>query len=353
MPMDREESNTGDIEVRDAHRFDQTALERWMSAEVHGFEGPLIVHQFKGGQSNPTYRLTTPGKEYVLRRKPPGELLAGAHAVDREARVMSALQAAGFPAPRVHGLCQDPSVIGTAFYIMQMVEGRIFWDSTLAKVPRGDRAAYYDAMNATIAALHKIDPAAVGLGDYGPPSAYVERQVRRWTRQYLADAALAGRVDALDRLAEWLPANLPPAGQMRVIHGDFRLDNMIFDPTEPRVAAVLDWELSTLGDPLADFAYHLMVWRLPPVLVSGLAGADLDALGLPREADYVQAYCRRTGHARIERLDFYIAFNMFRFSAIIHGIKARIARGTAASAQAAALVEHLPLAAEAAWAQIK
>jgi aminoglycoside phosphotransferase (APT) family kinase protein len=350
--MSRAESNSGDAEVRAGHRFDETALARWMAAHVEGFEGPLGVRQFKGGQSNPTYRVTTPRAEYVLRRKPLGDLLAGAHAVDREARVMSALGAVGFPTPRVFGLCEEADIIGTAFYVMEMVEGRVFWDSGLAEAPRSQRAAYYDAMNATIAGLHKIDPASVGLGDYGPPSNYVERQVRRWTRQYLADAELAGRIEELDLLSDWLASNLPPTGEMRVIHGDYKLDNVMFHPTKPEIAAVLDWELSTIGDPLADFAFHLMVWRLPPALLSGLAGADLDGLGLPGEADYAQAYCRRTGRERIDRLDFYMAFNMFRFSAIIHGIKARIARGTAASSQASALVEHLPLAARTAWAQV-
>lgn len=328
------------------------ALAAWLTANVTGFEGPLTVRQFKGGQSNPTYRLVTPKTDYVLRRKPPGVLLIGAHAVEREARVMAAIGAAGFPAPRIHGLCEDAGVIGAAFYVMEMVEGRVFWDSTLSDISRADRAAYYDAMNAAIAALHRLDPTQVGLGDFGPPTDYLQRQLRRWTRQYLHDAEDVGRIDDLDRLIDWLPRNLPPTGETRIVHGDYKLDNMIFHPSRPQVLAVLDWELSTLGDPLADFAFHLMVWRLPPSLLSGLAGSDLDALGVPRESDYVGAYCRRTGRARIDHLDFYMAFNMFRFSAIIHGIKARVARGTAASAQADSLVENLPLAAKAAWAQV-
>ena len=350
--MSRTAANTGDEKVRPGHRFDQDALAAWMVANIEGFGGPLSVRQFKGGQSNPTYRLTTPNRDYVLRRKPPGALLTGAHAVEREARVMAALGAAGFPTPRIYGLCESADVIGTAFYVMEMVDGRVLWDSTLADIPRAERAAYYDAMNGAIATLHSLDPAQVGLGDYGPPTDYLQRQMRRWTRQYLHDAEDVGRIEDLDRLIDWLPRNLPPAGETRIVHGDYKLDNVIFHPSRPEILAVLDWELSTLGDPLADFAFHLMVWRLPPALLSGLAGADLDALGLPRESDYVSAYCQRCGRVRIDHLDFYMAFNLFRFSAIIHGIKARMARGTAASAQANSLVENLPLAAKVAWAQV-
>jgi aminoglycoside phosphotransferase (APT) family kinase protein len=350
--VSRTDANTGDEEVRVGHGFDADSLAEWMAANVEGFEGPLSVRQFKGGQSNPTYRLATPKTHYVLRRKPPGALLAGAHAVEREARVMAAIGAAGFPTPRIHGLCEDPEVIGTAFYVMEMVEGRVLWDSTLSDMPRAERAAHYDAMNAAIAALHRIDPVKVGLGDYGPPTDYLQRQVRRWTRQYLHDAEDVGRIEELDRLIDWLPRNLPPVGETRIVHGDYKLDNMIFHPTRPEILAVLDWELSTLGDPLADFVFHLMVWRFPPALLSGLAGADLDGLGLPSESDYISAYCRRSGRAQMDHLDFYMAFNMFRFSAIIHGIKARVARGTAASAQANSLVENLPLAAKIAWRQV-
>jgi len=322
-----------------------------MRREVPGFAGPLTVEQFKGGQSNPTYKLATAGGDYVLRRKPPGRLLPGAHAVEREYRVLAALGAQGFPVPRVHGLCTDEAVIGTAFYVMDLVEGRIFWEADFPQVPREARPAYFDAMNATIAALHRIDPEAAGLGDYGKPGNYFERQIGRWSRQYLGDAE-AGRVASMDRLVEWLPANIPDAGEeSRVIHGDFRCDNMIFHPTEPRVTAVLDWELSTLGHPLADFTYHLMVYRMPAGVSTGLAGRDLAALNIPSEADYVAAYCRRTGRDGIADIDFYMAFNMFRLAAIVHGIKGRLVRGTAASAHADRMAASLEPLADLAWAQ--
>lgn len=348
--MDAETVFSGAGAVREAHRFDEARLAEWMAAHVQGYAGPLAVSQFKGGQSNPTYRLDTPGRSYVLRRKPPGQLLKGAHAVEREARVMAALGAQGFPVPRIFGLCEDESVIGTAFFVMEMVEGRILWDATFPEIPCADRAAYLDAMNATIAALHSIDPDAAGLGDYGRKGQYLERQIARWSRQYLEDAD-AGRIEAMDRLIEWLPAHLPPEGETRIIHGDFRADNMIFHPIEPRVLAVLDWELSTLGDPLADFAYHLMMYRLPGHMVAGIGGADLAALGIPEEADYVAAYCRRTGRADIPSLDFYLAFNMFRFAAILHGVKGRMLRGNAASADAGTMVASLPELAELGWRQ--
>ncbi|MBV8687746.1 MAG: phosphotransferase [Alphaproteobacteria bacterium] len=349
--MDRSAQNSGTMAVRNAHRFDSRALEEWMRREVPGFAGPLTVEQFKGGQSNPTYKLATAGGDYVLRRKPPGRLLPGAHAVEREYRVLAALGAQGFPVPRVHGLCTDEAVIGTAFYVMDLVEGRIFWEADFPQVPREARPAYFDAMNATIAALHRIDPEAAGLGDYGKPGNYFERQIGRWSRQYLGDAE-AGRVASMDRLVEWLPANIPDAGEeSRVIHGDFRCDNMIFHPTEPRVTAVLDWELSTLGHPLADFTYHLMVYRMPAGVSTGLAGRDLAALNIPSEADYVAAYCRRTGRDGIADIDFYMAFNMFRLAAIVHGIKGRLVRGTAASAHADRMAASLEPLADLAWAQ--
>jgi aminoglycoside phosphotransferase (APT) family kinase protein len=324
-----------------------------MASNVDGFDGPLSVRQFKGGQSNPTYRLTTPTTDYVLRRKPPGPLLAGAHAVEREAHVMAAIGATGFPTPHIYGLCEDAGIVGTAFYIMEMVDGRVFWDSTLPQIPRAERAAYYDAMNAVIARLHRLEPAKIGLSDFGPPTDYLPRQLRRWTRQYLQDAEDVGRLEDLDRLIDWLPRNLPPAGETRIVHGDYKLDNVIFHPRRPEIVAVLDWELSTLGDPVADFAFHLMVWRFPPALLSGLVGVDLALLGLPPESEYVRAYCQHSGRGQLDHLDFYMAFNMFRFSAIIHGIKARVARGTAASNQATTLVENLPLAAKIAWSQVK
>ena len=349
--MSRAEQNSGTIAVREAHRFSEAELERWLERNVASYAGPLRVEQFKGGQSNPTYRLATPTRAYVLRRKPPGELLPGAHAVDREYRVISALHAQGFPVAEPLGLCEDESVIGTPFYVMALVEGRIFWEAHFPEIAREERAAYFDAMNATIAALHGIDPEAAGLGDYGKPGNYFERQIGRWSRQYLGDTE-AGRVPAMDRLVEWLPAHLPPnEPQARIIHGDYRCDNMIFHGSEPRVLAVLDWELSTLGHPLADFSYHLMMYRMPAGITAGLAGLDLAAEGIPSEADYVAAYCRRTGRDGIPDLDFYVAFNMFRLCAILHGIKGRVARGTAASAHAAAAAAGLEGLAELAWTQ--
>jgi aminoglycoside phosphotransferase (APT) family kinase protein len=335
------DANTGVTPVRDGFAFDEAALDRWMQVHVEGYRGPLAVEQFRGGQSNPTYRLTTPARRYVLRRKPFGQILKGAHAIEREAEVLTGLARADFPVARVYGLCTDEAVIGAWFYVMEMVEGRIFWDAALPEIATAERPAYFDAMNATMARLHGIDHIAVGLGDYGRPGNYFERQIGRWSRQYLEDTD-AGRNPEMDRLVEWLPAHIPPGEETSVIHGDFRIDNMIFHPTEPRILAVLDWELSTLGHPLADFAYHAMMYRMPPDIVAGLAGADLAALNIPSEADYVAAYCERTGRAAIPNYSFYLAFNVFRLAAILHGIKGRVVRGTAASAQAEARAKAFP-----------
>jgi aminoglycoside phosphotransferase (APT) family kinase protein len=348
--MNTGEDFGGTAPVRDAHRFDETRLAAWMLAEVTGYSGPLTIEQFKGGQSNPTYKLGTPARTYVLRRKPPGQLLKGAHAVEREAQILRALETVAFPVPHVHGLCTDDAVIGTWFYVMDFVAGRIIWDATFPNVVRADRPRYFDAMNATIAQLHSIDYRAIGLADYGRPGNYFERQIVRWSKQYLGDVE-AGRDPYMDRLIEWLPANIPPGEETSIVHGDFRVDNMIFDPHEPRVVALLDWELSTLGHPLADFAYHVMMYRLPPLVIAGLRGADLAALNIPNEQEYVAAYCRRTARAGIPGLDFYVAFNLFRLAAIFHGIKGRLARGTAASEHARRLVAALPELAEHAWRQ--
>ena len=343
--MDRTQANTGTRDVAERLRFDEAAMARWMHDHVRGFQGPLAVSQFKGGQSNPTYRLDAASGSYVLRRKPPGNLLPGAHAVEREYRVLSALGAVGFPVPRVHGLCEDEIVIGTAFYVMDLVEGRIVWEAHFPGLSREERATHFDAMNATLARLHSFDPAAIGLADYGKAAGFVERQVARWSKQYLGDAD-AGRLPAMDRLVDWLQRHLPPdSGDARIAHGDFRCDNMIFSPSRPEVIAVLDWELSTLGDPAADFTYHLLMYRMPADLFSGLAGMDLAALGIPSEEDYLSAYCRRTGRDGLPNVDYLVVFCLFRLAAIIHGIKGRLVRGNASSAHAAQMVERLePLA---------
>ena len=346
----RQELNSGVGEIRAGLGFDEGALSEWLAANVADFHGPLTVRQFNGGQSNPTYKLETPGQTYVLRRKPPGLLLKSAHAVDREYRVMTALHAAGFPAPRTFGLCTDDAVIGTWFYVMDCVDGRIIWDTTFPDASRDDRPKYFDAMNATIAQLHSFDPVAIGLGDFGKPGNYFARQIGRWSQQYLDDAD-AGRCAAMDRLVEWLPAHIPPGDEISVVHGDYRCDNMIFHPTEPKVLAVLDWELSTLGHPLADFSYHLMMYRMPPSLTAGLTGVDLAALNIPDEAAYTAAYCRRTGRDGIANMDFYVAYNMFRLAAILHGIQGRVVRGTAASAHAKASGAGVAPLAELAWEQ--
>lgn len=348
--QDAEARNAGTSEVREGHRFDEGALAAWLRENVPEAQGPLSVRQFKGGQSNPTFRLETPGRAFVLRRKPPGVTTPGAHAVDREARVIGAVGEAGFPVPRVYALCTDDAVIGSWFYVMECVEGRVFWNSRFEAVAREERPAYFDAMNATLAQLHGFDPARLGLADFGKAGNYFERQIARWSRQYATDE-IAGRDPNMDRLIAWLPANIPAGDESRIVHGDYRTDNMVFHATEPRVVAVLDWELSTLGHPLADFVNHLMMYRLPPAILSGLAGIDVGALNLMPEDAYVAAYCRRTGREGIGQLGFYRAFALFRLAAIYHGIKARALRGTAASAHAETLAAQYPLLAGLAWTE--
>ena len=332
-------------------RLDEAKLAEWLAAHIADYRGPLRIERFPGGQSNPTYKLTTPGRVYVLRRKPPGQTLKGAHAIDREARVAEALSSIGFPVPRVRGLCVDQNIIGTSFFVMDMVEGRIFCDAALPGVGADERPAYFDAMNETLAWLHSVDYTANGLADYGRPGNYFERQIARFSKQYLEDRA-AGRDPNMDRLIEWLSANIPPgAGKRSIIHGDFRYENLIFHPTEPRVVAVLDWELSTLGDPLADFTYNAMMYRMPGRIFTGIAGLDLAGLNIPREEEYISLYCSRTGLKEISGYESYMAFNFFRLAAIVHGIKGRVIRGTASSAQAEELVQQLPELMAMAWAQ--
>lgn len=337
----------GTTTVRAQHRFDESALEAFLRDQIPGFKGPLTVEQFKGGQSNPTYRIAAGSARYVLRRKPPGRLLPSAHAVDREYKVMAALGAAGFPVPRTYLLCSEETVVGTPFFVMDYVEGRIFWEQSLPGMAPAERGAIYDEMNRVIAALHSVDYRAIGLADYGRPGNYFARQIRRWSEQYRASET--ERIEAMDKLIAWLPDNIPEGDETAIVHGDYRLDNMIFHPTEPRVLAVLDWELSTLGHPLADFSYHCMSWHISPGEFRGIAGLDHAALGIPSEDDYIASYCRRTGRVGIAHWDFYLAFGLFRIAAILQGIAKRALEGTAASAQAVETGKRARPMAETGW----
>jgi aminoglycoside phosphotransferase (APT) family kinase protein len=328
--------------VSERHAFDTQALTVWLQAHLAGFTGPLSVEMFKGGQSNPTYKLITPTRAYVMRAKPGpvAKLLPSAHAIEREFKVMRGLAGTGVPVPEMLCLCEDESVIGRAFYLMEFKRGRVLWDQSLPGMSRSQRAEIYDEMNRVIAALHTVNPAAQGLADYGKPGNYFERQIGRWTKQYLA--SITEDIPEMNRLIDWLPAHMPDGARdescVSVVHGDFRLDNLMFHPTEPRVVAVLDWELSTLGHPLADFSYHCMSWHIPPGQFRGIGGLDLQALGIPSEAHYIRRWCERTGLAQPEALaqdwNFYLAYNLFRLAAILQGIAKRARDGTASSAQA-------------------
>ena len=327
------------------HRLDEARLTAYLAENLPGFAGPVTVRQFQGGQSNPTFHLHTPGAEYVLRKKPPGTLLPSAHAVDREYTVQSALAGSAVPVAPMRLLCRDDAVIGTMFYVMDYLPGRVFSDRTLQGVAPADRAAMYDDMNRVMAALHGVDWQAAGLGGFGRPQAYVARQIDRWTKQYIG--ANTGDVPEMNQLMTWLPAHAPAADESAIAHGDFRLGNLIFHPVEPRVIAVLDWELSTLGHPLADLAYNCIPWRLP-VAMEGLLGAD--APGIPSEAEYVAAYCRRTGRAGVPELDFFVVFSLFRWAAIAAGVYRRALDGNAADARALTIGNKFRMLAEAAWA---
>jgi aminoglycoside phosphotransferase (APT) family kinase protein len=340
-------ANPGATLVAPVHPFDTAALAAYLRAQVADFAGDIVVEQFQGGQSNPTYRITAGERRYVLRRKPPGPLLASAHAVDREYRVLSALAGTDVPVARTYALCEDASVLGTAFYVMEYVEGRILWDPALPGMTPMQRAAHYDELNRVIAALHRVDYVAAGLSDYGKPGNYIERQVARWSKQY--QAAAAERIPAMDRLIAWLPRHVPPGDETAIVHGDYRIDNVIFHPSEPRVLAVLDWELSTLGHPLSDFAYQVMAWRLTPEQFRGLKGCDFAGSGIPTEAEYVAAYCRRTGRDAIADWEVYLIFNMFRIAAILHGVLARALQGNAASRNAVETGSRARLVADIAW----
>jgi aminoglycoside phosphotransferase (APT) family kinase protein len=320
------------VPASERHRLDTGALEAYLGSR--GFPGPISVERFTGGQSNPTYLVTGGNGRLVLRAKPApaAKLLPSAHAVEREFRVIAALGEAGFPVPRAHFLCEDEGVIGRAFFVMDYVEGRVLWDQSLPGMSREERGAVYDEMNRVIATLHGIDCAAVGLGDFGKPGNYFARQIARWSKQYRASETEP--IDAMDRLIEWLPVHVPPDDETALVHGDFRMDNLIFHPSEPRILAVLDWELSTLGHPLADFSYHCMSWHIPPGNFRGIAGLDLGALGIPHEADYIRSYCARCGRGPIGDWNFYLAYNLFRIAAILQGVARRALDGTASSAQA-------------------
>jgi aminoglycoside phosphotransferase (APT) family kinase protein len=333
---------TGTRPVAAQHAVDTAALQAWLERHVDGFTGPLSIEMFKGGQSNPTYKLITPARAYVMRAKPGpvAKLLPSAHAIEREFRVMGALHGTGVPVARMHALCEDESVIGRAFYVMECVDGRVMWDQSLPELTNDQRGAIYDEMNRVMAALHSVRPDAIGLSDYGKPGNYFERQIGRWSKQYVA--SITEPIEAMDRLMEWLPAHMPASAkdesQVSVVHGDYRLDNLVFHPTEPRVLAVLDWELSTLGHPLADFSYHCMWWHIAPGQFRGIGGCDLAALGIPDERAYVRRYCERTGRpdpdAVMADWNFYLAYNLFRMAGILQGIAKRVVDGTASSAQA-------------------
>jgi aminoglycoside phosphotransferase (APT) family kinase protein len=348
-PDDRQEKFSGTQEVREAHRFDVAKLEAYLAERIEGFRKPLEVRQFKGGQSNPTYQLVTPNRKYVLRRKPPGKLLPSAHAVDREFRIISALHPTGFPVAKPYLLCEDESVIGTMFYVMECVEGRIYWGPMLPDQTPKQRHAIYDAMNETFARLHNLDWRALGLEDYGKPGNYVARQISRWTKQYKLSET--ERVDEMEKLIEWLPEHLPQAPRDSIVHGDYRLDNMILHATEPKVVAVLDWELCTIGDPMADFTYHLMQWQMPGGVSSGgsLLGSDFAALGIPTMEDYSAMYMRRTGRSEMPDMNYYAAYNFFRLAGILQGIVGRVRDGTAANVNAAQNASGVRPLAERAW----
>lgn len=337
----KDEEFSGTKPVEERHRFDELRLEAWMRDNVEGYEGPLVVLQFKGGQSNPTYRLNTPKRSYVMRRKPFGKLLPSAHAVDREYRVIAALGRQGFPVAHAYALCQDDSIIGAAFYIMSMEEGRVFWDPSLPSQDNDARRKIFTSKIETLAKLHMYDPVAIGLGDFGKPGNYFARQIDRWTKQYRASETQ--HIPEFEKVAEWLPKTLPEQARVSIVHGDYRLDNMIFHPTEPRVLAVLDWELSTLGDPMADFTYLLMQWVMP-----GLHGVDLKALNIPSVEEAAQIYCNVT-RMTVPDLNWYFAYNLFRLAGITQGIAGRVRDGTAANAKALESAKRTVPLSKASW----
>ncbi len=343
---------TGTKEVADQHRFDEAALAAYMETHVEGFEGPLEVNEFKGGQSNPTYKLNTPNKSYVLRRKPPGKLLPSAHAVDREYRVITALGQTDVPVPKTYAMCEDESVIGTMFYIMDCVDGRIMWDQTLPGMSPDERRAHYDAMNDALAKLHTVDHVAIGLEDFGKPGNYFARQISRWTKQY--QASETETIESMNKLIDYLPGTIPQGDETTIVHGDYRLDNMIFHPTEPRVIAILDWELCTLGHPIGDFTYHLMSWVMAGNELASLTPEQFAELGIPTAEEYTKLYCDRTGRdGGIEHMDWYLAYNLFRIAGILQGIRGRVRDGTAASDHAEQMSSNVRFLGDQGWEYAK
>jgi aminoglycoside phosphotransferase (APT) family kinase protein len=340
------------VDVREGHRFDVATLEHYLTPRIPGFAPPVQVRQFLGGQSNPTYHLTAGDRQYVLRRKPPGPLLPSAHAVDREYRVITALGDTDVPVPKTYLLCEDPSVVGTPFYVMDFVPGRIFADPMMPGIAREERAAIYDAMNDVMARLHRVDWKAVGLSEFGRPGNYFARQIHRWATQYRASET--ERIESMEKLIPWLPEHIPADDETTLVHGDYRPGNLIVHPTEPRVVAVLDWELSTLGHPLADLAYNCVPYHTGPGdNLGGVEGVDLRDLGIPSEDDYVATYCRRTGRAEIADWDFYVAFALFRLGAIAQGIMGRVVAGTASDPQAPERGKRARPLADAAWTVVE
>ncbi len=358
---------SGTMPMASSHAFDIGGLDRHLTATLPGYQGPLQVEQFRGGQSNPTYLLRTPTRTYVMRTKPGpvAKLLPSAHAVEREFRVMSALHPAGVPVPRMHLLCEDEAVIGRAFYVMEHVQGRVLWEQALPDSTPEHRGAIFDELNRVLALLHSVDPISAGLADYGRPGNYFERQIARWSKQY--QASVTEPIAAMDALQQWLPQHLPALARderfVSVVHGDYRLDNVMMHPSQDRILAILDWELSTLGHPLADFSYHCLGWHIQPGVFRGLAGLDLQALGIPDEASYVARYCERFNHHRAAqgspvRLDpqvvmadwpYYISFNCFRLAAIFQGIAKRAEQGIASNERARATGASARPMAELGW----
>ncbi len=337
--------------VRDAHRFDEDALAAYLEANVEDFAGPLTVKQFEGGQSNPTFQLITPNRKYVMRKQPPGELLPSAHQVDREYRVMHALWDTDVPVPRMYCLCEDTDVIGTKFYVMEMVEGRLFTETQLPTLTPAERKAIYLDLARVMALLHRVDVEAVGLSEFGRPGNYYERQIGRWSKQYVASKT--EEIEAMDKLMDWLPENIPADTTTVVVHGDYRLGNVLIHPTEPRIVAVLDWELSTLGDPLADLGYLCQEYHGESYEDEGLGNVDYASTGIPSEADFVAEYCKHAGRESIDNWLFYLVYNMFRSAAIIQGVYKRGLDGNASSAKALEYKDACRTRSERAWAMLE